>query len=84
MKNIWSIAIMVGIAEFGCMIRSAALTIQYGESAVFWGTMLGTAVSAIIGIWLGVLLSRLLPEYLTNWMAGFILILVGAYVIVKG
>ena len=81
MKAMLLVASVVFIAELGCILRSACFVNQYGKLPVLLGTILGTAVTAIIGIFLGDLIGKSLPHGLVHWIAGFILIAIGAFMI---
>lgn len=71
-------AIVIFMAEIGCILRSACLVSQYGKSTVFFGTLIGTAMAIGVGVYAGEWTARILPHGTMHWIAGFILILVGA------
>ncbi len=83
MKSIFVIAAIVFLAEAGCMLRSAALVTQHGKLAVFLGTMVGTAIAAVIGVYFGEWADKALPHGMVHWIAGLVLAAVGAWVIVE-
>ncbi len=83
MKAMFMIAAVVFMAEVGCLLRSSALVTQYGKLAVFLGSMLGTAVATIIGVYLGVWAEKALPHGVLNWMAGLVLVGVGVWIIAE-
>lgn len=83
MKAMFMIAAVVFMAEVGCLLRSSALVTQYGKLPVFLGSMLGTAVATVIGVYFGVWAEKVLPHGVLNWMAGLVLVGVGVWVIAE-
>lgn len=81
MKAMFIVASVVFLAEVGCILRSACFVEQYGKMSVLGGTLLGTAVAATIGIFIGELVGKSLPHNVTNWIAGVILIIIGTLMI---
>lgn len=75
------VAVIVAVAELGCLLRSSALTTQYGRWPLFMGTIVGTAVAAAIGIFLGEIAQRFVPETVMRWVAGSMLVAVGVWII---
>lgn len=83
MKSMFMIAAVVFMAEVGCLLRSAALVTQHGKLAVFLGTMVGTAMAAVVGVYLGEWADRALPHGTVHWVAGLVLVAVGVWVIAE-
>lgn len=83
MKATFAIAMIVFVAELGCLLRSTALVTQYGKTAVFLGTMVGTALAAAAGVYLGVWADKALPHVLVHWIAGLMLVAVGVWIIAE-
>ena len=75
------VALVVTVAELGCLLRSSALTAQYGRWPLFMGTIVGTAIAAAIGIFLGEIAQRFVPETAMRWVAGLMLVAVGVWII---
>jgi len=83
MKSIFVIAVIVFMAEVGCLLRSAALVTQHGKWAVFLGTMVGTSLAAVIGVYFGEWADKALPHGMVHWVAGLVLAAVGVWVIAE-
>jgi len=81
MKATLIVTSVVFLAEVGCILRSACFVEQYGKMSVLSGTILGTAIAATIGIFIGDVMGKSLPHGLTNWIAGCILIVIGTLMI---
>ena len=81
MKATIIISCIVFMAEIGCILRSACFVEQYGKFPVLLGTVIGTALTATIGIFLGDAIGKALPHEITHLIAGLMLIIVGALMI---
>lgn len=81
MKAMLIVTAVVFLAEIGCILRSACFVAEYGKMSVLTGTILGTAIAATIGIFIGGYMGKSLPHGLTNWIAGSILIIIGTLMI---
>jgi putative Ca2+/H+ antiporter (TMEM165/GDT1 family) len=67
----WTAALVVIVAEIGCLARTALLTMRYGRPwIIFAGTMVGTAVTMGVGIALGDLFHQRVPEAVLRWVSG--------------
>lgn len=75
------VAVIVAVAELGCLLRSSALTTQYGRWPLFLGTIVGTAAAAAVGIFLGEIAQRFVSEATLRWVAGLMLVAVGVWII---
>ena len=75
------VAVIVAIAELGCLLRSSALTVKYGAWPLFVGTIVGTAAAAAVGIFFGEFAQKFVSEATLRWVAGLMLIAVGIWVI---
>lgn len=75
------VAVIVAIAELGCLLRSSALTVKYGAWPLFVGTIVGTAMAAAVGIFFGEFAQRFVSETALRWVAGLMLVAVGVWVI---
>lgn len=75
------VAVIVAVAELGCLLRTSALTTQYGRWPLFMGTIAGTALAAVVGIFLGEIAQRFVSEAVLRWVAGLMLVAVGIWII---
>jgi putative Ca2+/H+ antiporter (TMEM165/GDT1 family) len=67
----WTAALVVIVAEIGCLARTALLTVRYGHPwVIFAGTMVGTAVTMGVGILLGDVFHQRIPESVLRWVSG--------------
>ena len=80
-SGFYQVAVIVAVAELGCLLRSSALTTQYGRWPLFLGTIVGTAAAAAVGIFLGEIAQRFVSEAVLRWMAGLMLVAVGIWII---
>ena len=80
-SGFYQVDVIVAVAELGCLLRSSALTTQYGRWPLFAGTIVGTAVAAAVGIFLGEIAQRFMSEAVLRWMAGLMLVAVGIWII---
>ncbi|KKN99048.1 hypothetical protein LCGC14_0142930 [marine sediment metagenome] len=83
MQTTLFIAFVVFMAEIGCLLRSACLVTEYGKATVIIGTAIGLAVATGVGVSIGGIVEKWLPHDMTHWIAGFILILVGAFMMIN-
>jgi putative Ca2+/H+ antiporter (TMEM165/GDT1 family) len=81
MRGILVIAGTVILAEIGCLLRSTALTVQYGKFPVFTGTVIGATIAAIVGIYFADVLKNWLSESTISYLAGIVLIAIGIWII---
>jgi putative Ca2+/H+ antiporter (TMEM165/GDT1 family) len=84
--SLWAIfaaSMMVVIfAELGCLARTSALAARYGQPwVIFAGTMVGTAITMGVGIFLGQAGRGYLPETMVRWLTGGFFLVFGALVL---
>lgn len=81
MKAMLIVSSIVFFAELGCIVRSACFAANYGKMSVLLGTLLGTAITATIGVLIGDFVEKTLPHGMANWIAGVVFIIVGTVMI---
>ena len=66
-----SAMLVVIFAELGCLARTSALAMRYGQPwVVFAGTLVGTAITMGVGIAAGAYLRDYVPEGALRWITG--------------
>lgn len=78
----WTVAIAFFIAEMGdkTQLATVALAAQFNAIVPIWlGTTTGMMIADGIGIVIGIVLGRRIPERLVKWVAAVIFIGVGIY-----
>jgi putative Ca2+/H+ antiporter (TMEM165/GDT1 family) len=74
----WTAAMVVIVAELGCLARTALLTMRYGRPwVVFAGTMAGTAVTMAVAVLFGNLFHERVPEWVVRWVSGAFFVVLG-------
>ena len=83
----WTTFLTVFLAEVGDKTQLAAMTATARSGAlwtVFWAASAALVCATAIGVAVGGVLFRVIPEHLIKYAAGSAFILVGVWVLVKG
>ncbi|RJQ49587.1 MAG: TMEM165/GDT1 family protein [Nitrospiraceae bacterium] len=78
----WTVAVAFFIAEMGdkTQLATIALAVQYNTVLSVWmGTTLGMLISNAIGITIGIMMGKKIPERFIKWFAALIFIAFGIY-----
>ena len=78
----WTVAIAFFIAEMGdkTQLATIALAVKYNTVITVWvGTTLGMLISNAIGIIIGIVMGKNIPEKFMKWFAALIFIAFGIY-----
>jgi putative Ca2+/H+ antiporter (TMEM165/GDT1 family) len=78
----WTVAIAFFIAEMGdkTQLATIALAVQYNTVITVWmGTTLGMLVSNAVGIIIGIVMGKNIPERFMKWFAALTFIAFGIY-----
>lgn len=78
----WTVAVAFFIAEMGdkTQLATIALAVQYNTIINVWmGTTIGMLISNAIGIAVGIVMGKNIPERLIKWFAALIFIAFGIY-----
>lgn len=82
----WTVAVAFFIAEMGdkTQLATIALAVQYNTVITVWmGTTLGMLVSNAIGIIIGIIMGKHIPEKFMKWFAALTFIAFGIYGLYK-
>lgn len=83
----WTTFLTVFLAEVGDKTQLAAMTATARSGAiwtVFFAASLALVCATAIGVALGGVLFKVIPEHLIKYVAGTAFILVGLWVLIKG
>jgi putative Ca2+/H+ antiporter (TMEM165/GDT1 family) len=73
-----SAAAVVVFAELGCLARTSALAMKYGKPWwVFAGTMVGTALTMGLAVWIGHMAHHWINETHLRWITGGFFVVFG-------
>lgn len=78
----WTVAIAFFIAEMGdkTQLATVSLAVEYNSIIKVWmGTTIGMLIADAIGIGVGIVMGKRIPERLIKWGAALIFISFGAY-----
>jgi putative Ca2+/H+ antiporter (TMEM165/GDT1 family) len=77
-----SAAAVVVFAELGCLARTSALAMKYGQPWwVFAGTMVGTALTMSLAVFIGHQAHNWLSEATLRWITGGFFVVFGVAVL---
>ena len=83
----WTVAIAFFIAEMGdkTQLATIALAVQFNTILNVWmGTTLGMLVSNAVGIIVGIIMGKNIPEKFMKWFSALIFIAFGSYGLYEG
>lgn len=77
-----SAAAVVVFAELGCLARTSALAMKYGQPWwVFAGTMVGTALTMSLAVFIGHQIHHWVTETQVRWITGGFFVVFGVAVL---
>jgi len=83
--SFWTIFAVVFLAEIPCILRTMAIQVKTeGIWTVVFGTIAGSLVALLVGIFLAKVLTISIPEQYINWIqtfSGLALMAIGAMIV---